>query len=53
MIMLLARKLDAQYQQCNGIIHKIFLEEIPLLFLRFEEPERYKRGMIEIYLKQL
>ena len=29
--MLLVRKLDAQYQQYNKTVHKIFLEEIPLL----------------------
>ena len=43
MVMLLATKLDAQYQQHNTTIHKIFLEEIPILLSRCEEPKRHKR----------
>ena len=49
--MLLARKLDAQYQQYNKTIHKIFLEVIPLLLAKFEELKRCQRGIKEILFK--
>ena len=51
--MVLARKLDAQYQQYNKTIHEIFLEEIPLLLPKCEEPKRHKREIEAILLKQL
>ena len=46
-----ARKLDAQYQQYNQTIHEMFLEEIPLLLPKSEEPERHKRRIIGNLLK--
>ena len=51
--MLLTRKLDAQYQEYNKTIHKIFLEEIPLLLPKFEHPERFKRTIIGILFKAI
>ena len=50
-LMLLARKLDAQFQQCYKTNQQIFLEEIPLLLPRLEEPKRCKRGIIGIMFK--
>ena len=51
--MLLTRKLNAQNQQYNKIITKIFLEKIPLLPPKCEEPKRYKRGIIRIIFKAI
>ena len=48
-VIVLARKFDAQYQQYIKTIHKISLEEKPLLLPRFEEPERHSRGIIGLF----
>ena len=47
-VKLLARKVDAQYQQNNKSIYEIFLEDIPLLLSIIEEPKRWQRGIIGI-----
>ena len=47
-VMLLTRKLHAQYQQYNKTFHKIFPEEIPLLLLKVEELKRCKRWIIRL-----
>ena len=49
--MLSARQLDAHYQQYNKTIHKIILEDIPLLLPKFEEPRRHKREIVGILFK--
>ena len=40
-IMFIARKLNSQLQKYSKTIHKIFLEEIPLLLPTLEEPESH------------
>ena len=52
-VMLLARKLDVQYQQYNKTIHELLLEEIPLLLPRIEKLKRCKRGTIGILFKAI
>ena len=49
--MIIARRLDAQYQQYNKTIHKIFLEEIPLLLPKLFQTTRCKRGILGIVSK--
>ena len=52
-VMLLARELDTQYQCYNKTIHKKFLEKMPVLLPKYDEPNRCKEGIIGILFKAI
>ena len=45
-IMIIARRFDTQYQKYNKTIHKIFLEELPILLLKLDQTTRSKIGIL-------